>query len=363
MATLTVEQEQQREALAGRILDAARATMDLFATYLGDELGYYRKLADGWHTSAQLAEATGTNERMTREWLEQQTVAGILAVEDASAGPLERCYRLPEAYHELLADTESAWSMQPMTHITVAVTRPIDELLRAFRDGRGVPLASYGRWFRSGQGGFNRAGNLEQLVQEWLPAMPDIHARMQQPGAKAADFGCGAGWTGIALGLGYPGARVDGFDLDEPSIEEARANAATMGVADRVNFQVRNAADPALAGQYDLVVAFECLHDMSDPVGALRTMRRLTAPGAAVLIVDERTGERFTPEGEGFEGLYYGFSVLHCLPASMADGPSAAVGTVIREGTVREFAAEAGFAKVSVLPIEHDFFRFYRLDP
>jgi 2-polyprenyl-3-methyl-5-hydroxy-6-metoxy-1,4-benzoquinol methylase len=135
------------------------------------------------------------------------------------------------------------------------------------------------------------------------------------------------------------------------------------GMADRVNFQVRDAGDSSLAGQYDLVTAFECVHDMSNPVGALQTMRRLAKQNGAVLIVDERVGDTFTAKGNDVEWMMYGWSILHCLPVGMVDQPSAGTGTVMRADTLRGYAAEAGFRDVEILPIENFFFRFYRLIP
>ena len=154
---------------------------------------------------------------------------------------------------------------------------------------------------------------------------------------------------------------VDGFDLDEPSIELARANALQAGVADRVSFHARDAADPTLTGRYDLVTFFECLHDMSRPVEALATARRLLAEGGTVIVMDERTAETFTAPGDEMERFFYAASVLCCLPAGMAEQPSAATGTVMRPDTVRRYARQAGFRDAEVLPIEDPFYRFYRL--
>jgi 2-polyprenyl-3-methyl-5-hydroxy-6-metoxy-1,4-benzoquinol methylase len=177
-----------------------------------------------------------------------------------------------------------------------------------------------------------------------------------------ADIGCGAGWSCIGIAQAYPNIRVDGYDLDEASVELACANVRDAGLADRVKIELRDAGDPALAGQYDLVTAFECVHDMSDPVGALRSMGRLAGERGTVLIVDERVGDTFTPTGNDVEGMMYGWSVLHCLPVGMADHPSAATGTVMRTDTLRQYANAAGFREVEVLPIENFFFRFYRLN-
>jgi hypothetical protein len=154
---------------------------------------------------------------------------------------------------------------------------------------------------------------------------------------------------------------VDGYDLDEASIELARANAAETEVADRVTFHVRDAGDPELAGSYQLVTVFEALHDMSQPVEALRALRGLVADDGAVIVMDERVADTFTAPGDEVERLMYTYSVLCCLPVGLADTPSAGTGTVMRADTMRRYASEAGFADVEVLPIEHEVFRFYRL--
>jgi SAM-dependent methyltransferase len=181
------------------------------------------------------------------------------------------------------------------------------------------------------------------------------------PPARVADFGCGVGWSSIGIAQAYPKVQVDGYDLDAPSIGAANANARDMNLSDRVKFHVRDAGDPALAGQYDLVAAFECVHDMSNPVAALQSMRRLAGDGGTVLIVDERVGDRFTAEGNDVEWMMYGWSVLHCLPVGMEDKPSAETGTVMRTDTLQRYAKDAGFREVEVLPIDNFFFRIYRL--
>ncbi len=156
---------------------------------------------------------------------------------------------------------------------------------------------------------------------------------------------------------------VDGFDLDAASIDLARTNAEKAGLIDRVKFHLRDASDPELAGYYNLVTAFECIHDMSQPVAALKTMRHLAGDEGAVLVVDERVGESFTASGNEVEWMMYGWSILHCLPVGKADTPSAETGTVMRPGILRRYVQEAGFKDIEILPIENFFFRFYRLKP
>ena len=107
----------------------------------------------------------------------------------------------------------------------------------------------------------------------------------------------------------------------------------------------------------------EALHDMSYPVDALRACRGLLGEGGCVVVADERVADTFTGAGDDVERLCYGYSVLHCLPVGMVGEGAAGTGTVMRPGTVRRYAEEAGFGGFEVLPIENDFFRFYRLTP
>lgn len=354
---------QKRDAFVERLLQSTRGTFEMFSIYLGVRLGFYEALAVGHPlNSTELATRTGTAERYAREWLEQQTVAGIVEVDDEKAEALKRRFTLPAPYREVLVYQESLNYLAPLPRLVAGAVHPLPSILEAYRTGGGVPYAEYGVDLREGQAGINRAMFLYQLASEWLPAMPEIHARLiADPPARIADLGCGAGWSSIGMARGYPRVFVDGFDLDHASIELARANAAAAGLAHRVDFQVRDASDPQLAGRYDLVTAFECLHDMSQPVSALKAMRHLAGERGAVLVVDERVGEAFTAAGSDVEWMMYGWSILHCLPVGKADTPSAETGAVLRADTLRRYAIEAGFRKVETLPIDNLFFRFYRL--
>ena len=354
---------QRRDALVERIFESSVGFMELLSIYIGDRLGLYGALADnGEATAAELASATGTHERYVREWLEQQAVAGILEVEDEKAEPEVRSYRLPEGHQDVLLERDSLSYLAPLAQQMVGVSRPLPALLEAFRTGGGVSYAEYGADMREGIAYGNRAMFVNLMGTEWLPSIPDVHERLQaDPPARVADIGCGTGWSSIAIARAYPRARVDGFDLDESSVAEARTNAEAEALADRVAFHLRDAADPALSGRYDLAIAFECIHDMSHPVEALQAMRSLTGEDGAALVVDERVAESFGAPSDEIERLMYGFSVLHCLPVGMAEQPSAGTGTVMRPAILRRYATQAGYRDVEVLPIENDLWRFYRL--
>jgi 2-polyprenyl-3-methyl-5-hydroxy-6-metoxy-1,4-benzoquinol methylase len=361
-ATASQSTNAAPDEITGRIFSSMIDAMEIFCVFVGDQLGFYRALHQGGPATArELAARAGTNERYTREWLEQQAVAGYLAVDNPDAAD-ERRFRLPDGYEAVFVDPESLIGGASMAQILAGTVAPMNQLLEAFRTGEGVPYADYGRNLHEGQARVNRPALTHLLAQEWIAAMPDIDARLQaDPPARIADIGMGQGWSSIALARAYPRARIDGFDLDEASVAAARENVRAAGVDDQVTMYARDAGDPQLAGQYDFALAVECVHDMSDPVAVLSAMRRLVGPGGTVLIVDERVSDAFAPNGDDVERVYYGFSVLHCLPVGMVDKPSAETGAVMRRPTFRHYAEQAGFSQVDELPVEHDAFRFYRL--
>jgi SAM-dependent methyltransferase len=355
--------EARRDALVERLFDAALGAFDLLGVYLGDRLGLYQALSDrGPSTSSELAEAAGVNERYAREWLEQQAMCEIIGVDNPEAETGERRYHLLEGHDEALLDETSLNFVAPMAQALVACTRPIDALLDAFRTGEGIPYADYGADLHEGQARFTRPMFEKLLAQEWLPAVPEVHERLvADPPARVADVACGLGRSTVAIARAYPKVHVDGIDLDEASIARARGLLPGTGVEDRVTFHHADAAEQSFSTAYDLVTIFEALHDMSYPVEVLRTLRGLLVEGGSVIVGDERTAERFSLDAGPIERLYYGFSVLHCLPVGMVGDDPAGTGTVMRGGTVQRYAGEAGFTGFEVLPIENDFWRFYRL--
>jgi 2-polyprenyl-3-methyl-5-hydroxy-6-metoxy-1,4-benzoquinol methylase len=360
----SIDAAEASEALVERIFASTIGLFDLASIHIGDRLGLYRALAEGGPaTSGELAGRTGTDERYVREWLEQQAVTDILAVDADAGSALERRYRLPPGHAEALVEADSPMFIAPLGRQALGMLGPLPRLIDAFRTGAGVPYADYGEDTRQGIADLNRVMFVNELGSAWFPAIPDLHERLRA-GARVADLGCGVGWSSIAIARAYPNAVVDGLDVDEASIEAARANAAAEGLEERVRFFSQDASDPSLDGDYAVVTIFEALHDMGRPVEALAHARRLLARDGAVIVADERVADRFAAPGDDLERVMYGFSVVHCLAVGRAGHEdSAATGTAMRPDTVREYALAAGFRETTVLPIENDFWRFYRLDP
>jgi 2-polyprenyl-3-methyl-5-hydroxy-6-metoxy-1,4-benzoquinol methylase len=348
-----------REAFVQRINDAVLGSFDIASTYLGVKLGLYRALADeGPATAAELARRTGTNERLVREWLEQQGATELLT---ATKEDGEWRFGLPAEHAGVLLDPDALDGVASMVLSLVGDLGQLPRLVESFRTGQGIPYADYGPDVAEGQAMGTRPVYRAE-IESWFAAIPDLADRLGDGSARVLDIGCGIGWSSVSIAQAYPGVRVDGVDLDPGSLEAARRVAEAEGVTDRVTFELRDAATLSGAG-YDVATMFEMLHDLARPVEALRAARETLGPGGVVLVADEPVGDAYAGPAVDEERRYHGWSLLHCLPASMTEPGSAATGTVMRADTLRRYAREAGFGSIDVLPVDSVAFRLYLLRP
>jgi SAM-dependent methyltransferase len=348
-----------REAFVQRMSDATLGAFDVASTYLGLKLWFYRSLADeGTATAAELAGRTGANERLVREWLEQQGATDLL---EASNDGGEWRFALPPGHADVLLDPDALDGVAGTMLSLVADLAQVPRLVESFRTGVGIPYADYGPDEAEGQAMGTRPVYRAE-IESWLAAVPDLAERLAVGSARVLDIGCGTGWSSVSIAQAYPGVTVDGVDLDPGSIEAAQRVAVAEGVTDRVRFELRDAATLSGAG-YDLAAMFEMLHDLARPVEALRIAREALGPGGVLLVADEPVGDAYAGPADEDERRHYGWSLLHCLPASMTEPGSAATGTLMRPDTVRDYAREAGFSTVEVLPVNSAAFRLYLLRP
>jgi SAM-dependent methyltransferase len=341
-----------------RIIDEINTALSCLNLYLGHRLGLFEALAKaGSATPQEIAEQTGYNDRYLREWLECMTVNGYIDHESSNGH-----FSISPEHSIPLLDGDNPNYVAPFLYWVPSLTGVLTPLMEAFRTGGGVPYESYGDDALEAIGMGNRPMFLNDYVEKWIPAMPDVKARLEA-GGRVADIGCGVGWSSIYLALGFPKVLIDAYDLDRESVAQAMSNVKEAGIEERVTFHLAAAEEIQPKEPYDLVTAFECIHDMAYPVKALRRMREILAPDGTVLVADEAVGENLE-ENRNFMGRFmYNFSVLHCLPQALIFPDAAGTGTVMGESTFRGYAEEAGFSKVDVLPIENPFWRFYHLTP
>jgi ubiquinone/menaquinone biosynthesis C-methylase UbiE len=346
------------DTFADEVFGATLGYFRILSMYLGLRLGLYEALRDGELTADQVAEGAGIDPRYAREWLEQQATIGVLEADVTRDPP---AFRLPDDAADSLLNPDSLSYLGATIRQVASLRAVIDPVVEAFRTGDGVAAELFGAESADGQGASNRPVYLSTLPGEWLPNIAPFHTTLEAGPTRVIDIGCGHGWSSIALAKAYPHATVDGYDPDAYSIEQARAHAQDAGLSDRVHFHAVDGA--TIEATADLAMAFECVHDMPNPVDVLGAARRALDEEGAMLVVDERTRDTFDGTPDELESYFYGWSIFDCLPAGRAASSSSATGTVMRPDTLRRYAEEAGFTRFEILPIEHDAFRLYLLRP
>ncbi|MEK7397207.1 MAG: class I SAM-dependent methyltransferase [Candidatus Poribacteria bacterium] len=350
--------ERNTDTFVERILGELNAGMSCMSLYIGCRLGLFKALADSKPiTIESLSKKTGFNERYMREWLECMAVNEYLDYDEESG-----CFSLPPEHVPVLVDGDSPYYIAADFGFVSNLSSVIKPLTDAFRSGGGVPFEAYGEDLPEAIGLSTRPLFINDYVDKWIPTMPDIEKRLES-GAIVADIGCGTGWSSITLAKAFPKIQIDAVDIDEKSIELARANVNNAGLDGQIKFHHSAAEDAKLKGPYDLVTSFICVHDMAYPVKVLSKLRKVMAPDGAVLIGDVAASDSLSGNCNLIGRYFYNASVLHCLPQSMVFPNSAATGATMGPEKLRKYVSDAGFSKVDILPIENPFWRFYRLTP
>ncbi len=335
---MPVDQEKLEAALLATVSDMA-AAVSTAAALVGHKAGLYKAMAGaGPMTSTQLAEATGTRERYVREWLNNQAAGNYVEYD-----PAGETYTLPDERAMLLADPDSPVYLAGGLDLAAVVFDSADRVEEAFGTGEGVGWHEHHPRLFAGTDAFFRPGYRAHLVSEWIPALDGVEDKLAA-GARVADVGCGYGSSTITMAEAYPRSRFTGFDYHEDSVKAARKAAAQAGVADRVRFEVADAAGYREGG-YDLVCFFDCLHDLGDPVGAARRAYESLRPDGTVLLLEpyanDRVEDNFTPIGR----MFYGASMFLCTPNSLSQPVARGLGAQAGEARLREVMTEAGFTR------------------
>lgn len=335
---MPVDQQKLESALFATIGDLA-AAVSTAAALVGHKAGLYQAMAGaGPLTSTQLAEATGTRERYVREWLNNQAAGGYVEYD-----PAAETYTLPDERAMLLADPDSPVYLAGGLDLVATVFDSAERIEEAFGTGEGVGWHEHHPRLFSGTDAFFRPGYRAHLVSEWIPALDGVEDKLVAR-AKVADVGCGYGTSTILMAQAYPNSTFTGFDYHEDSIKAARKAAAHAGVADRVKFEVVDAA-AYRDGGYDLVCFFDCLHDMGDPVGAARRAYEALNPDGTVLLLEPFAGDRVEDNLNPIGRMFYGASMFLCTPNSLSQPVGRGLGAQAGEVRLREVMTEAGFTR------------------
>lgn len=361
VAELTVERPvldmARTEAFFGKVMGDLSGMISSLLVGIGDRYGLFADLTRrGPATSGELAARAGIDGHYAREWLAAMASAGYLDYDAAT-----RRFALPPEHAMVVSQEGSPFFVGGFFQQFRGLARIADRVADAFADGAGVPIGAYdGDWFE-GMERNTSAWFDNFLVQQWIPAMPDVQAKLER-GALVADVGCGRGRALIRLAEAFPRSQFVGFDLVAESIDRAAASAAAAGVADRVRFEQRNIED-GLAEGYDVVTAFDVVHDAAHPVAFLREIKRALKPDGIFVCLDFNSSEKIEENAGPVGTFLYGSSIVYCMATSLAAGGEGLGAAGLPESKVRQIGAEAGFASVRRVPIENPFNNLYELRP
>jgi SAM-dependent methyltransferase len=330
-------------AFVFRAVDEVGSALNAALVVMGDELGYYRSLAEhGPTTPAELAERTDTDEHYAREWLNGQA-AGSYVEYDPATGR----YTLPPEQVVAFTDESSPAYLPGLFQIAHGTIRDAPTILEAARHGDGLGWHEHNSDVHVGCERFFRPGYQAHLVAEWLPALDGVVDKLTA-GGRVADLGCGHGASTILMAQAFPRTTFVGSDYHEGSIETARTRAAEAGVADTATF-VTGSAQTVDGSGFDLVTMFDCLHDMGDPVGAARHVRELLADDGTWMIVEPAAGDNVEDNLNPVGRVYYGFSTLLCTPTSLAQDVGLALGTQAGPARIRDVVNTGGFTRFDLV--------------
>jgi SAM-dependent methyltransferase len=316
------------------------AAMNAALVIIGDKLGLYKAMAGaGPMTSAELAAKTETAERYVREWLAAQAAGGLVTYDSAT-----QRYTLPPEQAFALADEMSPVFLPGAYYIISACLKDEAKITDAFRSGKGVGWHEHDSCLFVGTERFFRPNYRAHLIDEWIPALEGVEAKLKV-GARAADVGCGLGTSTILMAQAYPKSTFVGFDYHPESIQLAREAARKAGVSDRVKFEAAKAKDYPGTG-YDFVAFFDCLHDMGDPEGAARHVKATLATNGTWMIVEPFANDKLEDNLNPIGRIFYSASTMLCTPASLSQEVGLGLGAQAGETRLKNVLHSAGFSQV-----------------
>lgn len=321
-------------------------------------IGHRVKLFDvlaglSWVTSAQLAEAAGLNERYVREWLAAMATAGVVEHD-----PVAETFHLPPEHAAWLTRGASPNNLAVGMQFVAILGRVEDEAVAAFRHGRGIPYSSYPR-FHAVMAEESAQSVVAGLVEQVLPLAPGLNEQLQR-GIEVLDIGCGSGRAMMHLAKHFPNSRFVGEDFSPEVIASATAEARRQGLTN-IRFQVQDAATMTARQAFDLITAFDAIHDQARPAAVLKNIASALRPGGLFLMQDiSGTGHVHTDKQHPVGTFLYTISCLHCMSVSLSmNGPG--LGAMWGKELALQMLGEAGFREVRVETLTHDPMNFWYL--
>ncbi|MCH0542913.1 class I SAM-dependent methyltransferase [Streptomyces sp. MUM 203J] len=337
-------------AFADRLMGVLNDGMLALLTSVGHRTGLFDTMSTlPPATSTEIAEAAGLQERYVREWLGGMVVGGIVAYE-----PDGRRYRLPPGHVPALVRASGPDNLAALMEYVGLVGRVEDEVVEAFRRGGGVPYSAYPR-FQEIQAQDTARVYDAALVDVLIPFAQGVTERLHE-GIDALDVGTGHGHAPIVLARAFPRSRFTGLDQSAQGLAAGTAEAAQLGLG---NVTFVESDSTRIPGTYDLITAFDVIHDLARPAETLDAIAAALRPGGVFLMGDMAASSNLEDNiGHPLGPTLYGISLFYCMTTSLSTG-GAGLGTVWGEQTARRMLADAGFTGVETHSIEGDPFNLY----
>ncbi len=327
------------EPLLGMMVNEIGAAANAALVLTGDKLGLYRALAGKNLTPAGLAQKTGTRERYVREWLSAQAASGFVTY-DAAKGT----FTLTPEQAAVFADEDSPVCMTGGYYSLAAVFNDEPKLTAAFKTGQGLGWGDHHNCLFCGVERFFRPGYQANLIANWLPSLDGVTEKLQR-GAKVVDVGCGHGASTMIMAQAFPNSQFTGIDFHGASIAHAREHARNLP---NVRFETARAQNYAGSG-YDFATLFDALHDMGDPVGALKHIRTTLKKDGTLMLVEPNAGDSLAENLNPVGRVFYAFSASVCVPTAMSqeagNGTGEALGAQAGEKRLADVARRGGFTR------------------
>ena len=344
------------EAFADRMIGILNDACTALLTSIGHQTGVFGTLAaTSPATSAEVAEAGGLNERYVREWLNAMTTARIVRYD-----PESRTYTLPAEHAAWLVEDAGPDNLARVMTFLPMLAEVEQGIVRCFREGGGLSYADYSR-FHSVMAEDSKVVVDATLLQRTVPLVDGLDARLRR-GVDVADIGCGSGHAINLLARAYPASRFTGFDFSEEAITTGRAEAEAWGLTN-ATFEVCDVATLDRPDAFDVVTAFDAIHDQAHPAQVLAAIARALRPGGIFLMVDIRAASAVEDNLDlPWAPFLYTVSTMHCMSVSLGlDGDG--LGTVWGEQVPTRMLHEAGFTNVAIHTVEGDPFNNYYVAP
>jgi len=346
------ERNRRREAFANRMLDVLNSAGLALMCSIGHRTGLFDTMAQmPPATSQEIAERAGLNERYVREWLGALVLGRIVEY-----NPDTKTYHLPADHAAFLTRAAVPNNLcSPMQWVPVLASVE-DQIIECFQKGGGVDYSAYRR-FHEVMAEESAQSVVAGLEEHIIPLVPGL-AEALQAGCDVLDVGCGEAWGMIALAQKYPNSRFAGYDFSAEAIAAGRAKAESLGLSN-IRLEVKDAAAIGESARYDLITAFDAIHDQRDPARVLSEIAAALRPDGTFLMQDIHTSSHLHQNMEHPLGPFlFTISCMHCMTVSLAQG-GAGLGTCWGEELACEMLARAGFRNVSVHQLPHDILNSY----